>query len=114
MKLHKVEVDLNSRESDSNRNLDLSFDVRAKVQSTILELSWLLVDNPEDIQVDYFVGDKTTVFKMSCRKRSLGKILGKKGHIIDGIRNLIKSIGCKYGVRLVIEVKEISDEVRVD
>lgn len=67
-----------------------------------------LVDHPETISVSYFVGDRTTVFKVDCDQRCLGQIIGAKGKNISGVRAVIAATMARKGIRAVVEIPYFS------
>ncbi len=64
----------------------------------------LIVDYPAEVQVNIHQGERTTIFKIDCSQRNLGKILGCKGRMITSLRNMILAITARHGFRSVIEV----------
>ena len=65
---------------------------------------YLIVDHPTEVQVSVQQGERTTVFKIDCSQRNLGKILGCKGRMITSLRNMILAITARHGFRSIIEV----------
>lgn len=63
-----------------------------------------LVDQPETISVNYFIGERTTVYKVDCQQQSLGQIIGAKGRNISGIRTVISATMARKGIRAIIEI----------
>ena len=64
----------------------------------------LIVLHPEEVNVSIFQGENTTVFKVDCTQRNIGRILGAKGKNIDSMRVFVQSVAWKNGYRAVIEV----------
>ncbi len=64
----------------------------------------LIVMHPEEVSVSIFQGENTTVFKVECTQRNIGRILGAKGKNIDSMRVFVQSVAWKNGFRAVIEV----------
>ncbi|MDG0817812.1 KH domain-containing protein [Bdellovibrio svalbardensis] len=70
----------------------------------LLDFLKLIVDYPTEVQVSIQQGDRTTIFKIDCTQRNLGKILGCKGRMITSLRNMILAITARHGFRSIIEV----------
>jgi predicted RNA-binding protein YlqC (UPF0109 family) len=65
-----------------------------------------LVDKPQDVKVTETASETTVVLEISVAKDELGLVIGKKGKIINSIRNIINAIGRKNGKRVVVGIKE--------
>ncbi|HEX7674157.1 MAG TPA: KH domain-containing protein [Bdellovibrio sp.] len=68
------------------------------------ELIQLIVDYPSEVSVSVIQGSRTTVYKVDCSQRNLGKVLGSKGKMITSLRNVILALTARHGIRSVIEV----------
>lgn len=64
----------------------------------------LLVDHPTEVQISVQHGERTTIFKIDCTQRNLGKILGCKGKMITSLRNMALAVTARHGFRSIIEV----------
>jgi predicted RNA-binding protein YlqC (UPF0109 family) len=64
------------------------------------------VDHPEKVQVDYHVGEKTTVFELDIDPADFGKVLGGKGRTISSLRTIVLAITSRKGYRSVINIKD--------
>lgn len=65
-----------------------------------------LVDNADKISVRCTIGEQTTVIHLSCAKEDLGKVIGKEGRNINALREILKNISAKRGMRCVLELEE--------
>lgn len=65
---------------------------------------YLIVDHPTEVSVSVTQGERTTVYKIECTQRNLGKILGCKGRMITSLRNMILAVTARHGFRSIIEV----------
>jgi len=63
-----------------------------------------MVDTPEALSVSIFVGEKTTVFRVTCAPDNLGQIIGSKGKNIDGVRTIVKAICARHDFRGIVEI----------
>lgn len=65
-----------------------------------------LVDNPDAVQVNEIVGEKTTVYELRVGPGDLGKVIGKNGQTARSIRILANAASAKLGKRAVLEILE--------
>ncbi len=65
----------------------------------------LIVDNPEEINIEENVLDETSVnFIIHAKSEDIGKIIGKEGKIIQALRNLLKILAVKENKQVHLEV----------
>lgn len=65
-----------------------------------------LVDHPEDVRVEVEVGERETTYLLSVHPDDMGKVIGKKGSVINSIRQIAKIRGIKEGIRPYINLVE--------
>jgi len=65
-----------------------------------------LVDNPEQVDLNEILGERTTVYELRVGAGDLGKVIGKHGQTAKSIRILISAISAKQGKRAVLEILE--------
>ena len=66
-----------------------------------------LIDYPEEMQLLKTGPDgKRTVFKVRLRQSDVGKVIGKQGHTIIAIRNLLAAAATRHGERASLEILE--------
>ena len=63
-----------------------------------------LVDNPEDVTIELKEDDDLTTYIIHVNPDDIGRVIGKKGSIINSIRNIAKVRAVKEGVRVRVEV----------
>jgi uncharacterized protein len=61
-----------------------------------------LVDNPDEIEIEESSGERTIVLNVRVLAEDIGKVVGKRGHIIENIRNLVKNIASREQKRINI------------
>lgn len=65
----------------------------------------LIVDNPEEINIEENVLGETSVnFIIHAKSEDIGKIIGKEGKIIQALRNLLKILAVKENKQVHLEV----------
>lgn len=63
-----------------------------------------LVDNAASVSIKPITSGTLTILEINVDKDDVGKVLGKQGRIIIGIRTLINAIGAKNNKRYLLEV----------
>jgi len=65
-----------------------------------------LVEFPEEVLVVRVDEPDQIIFRVSMRKTDLGKLIGKGGHTIQSIRNLLQAAAEKHRQKVVLEIIE--------
>lgn len=65
-----------------------------------------LVDEPDSVEVNEVVGDKTIVIELKVAKGDLGKVIGKQGQTARSMRTILKAAGSKLNKRSALEIIE--------
>ncbi len=63
-----------------------------------------LVDKPEVVDINLIEGEKTNVLEIKADINDYGKIIGKKGKVVNSIRTLLGIVGRESGKRWVLDV----------
>jgi predicted RNA-binding protein YlqC (UPF0109 family) len=66
---------------------------------------WLL-DHPEDMHIEEVEVDRGTMIEVSVHPDDMGKIIGKRGRIIQSIRTLARAASQRGGHATFVEVVE--------
>ena len=65
-----------------------------------------LVDKPDEVEVEEFDEDGTTVYELTVAEDDLGKVIGKQGRTARAIRQLLQAASSKQHKRAVLEILE--------
>jgi uncharacterized protein len=65
-----------------------------------------LVDKPDEVVIDAKSGERTVRVDVEVAKEDIGKVIGKKGSVIEAIRLISKNCGLKNGKRIVLNLIE--------
>ena len=76
------------------------------MKDLVLYITKALVDNPEKVEVNEVVGEKSTVIELKVDETDRGKVIGKEGRIIKSIRTIINSASAKIDKRATVEIIE--------
>ncbi|MDB6172060.1 MAG: RNA-binding protein domain [Chthoniobacteraceae bacterium] len=66
-----------------------------------------LIDFPEEMVLTKTEADeKRAVFKVRLRQSDVGKVIGKHGHTIIAIRNLLAAAAARHGEKAILDIVE--------
>jgi uncharacterized protein len=84
----------------------MSDDVAAQaVEQEIGRMVRLLVDHPEDVDVETLVAGRQRILKVRVRDREVGQVVGKQGATVTGLRSVLAALSGKHRVEYQIEVE---------
>jgi predicted RNA-binding protein YlqC (UPF0109 family) len=64
-----------------------------------------LIDHPEDLQIEEVEGEKgALIIELSVHPDDMGKVIGRRGRIIRGLRTLAKAAGQRDDRAVLLEV----------
>ena len=69
-----------------------------------------LVDNPEEVKIEITEEERGTTYLIHVHPDDMGKVIGKKGSVINSIRNIAKIRALKEGIRPYITLAEPEEE----
>lgn len=76
------------------------------MKDLVIYISKALVDNPDKVEVNEVVGEKSTILELKVDASDRGKIIGKEGRIIKAIRIILNSASAKLDKRTTLEIVE--------
>lgn len=79
---------------------------REQVRQMIESCVRAMVDLPQQVQVSFSVGERTTVFQIDCPKACFGKIMGKEGKTINALRTVTLAMTANFGYRSIVQIPE--------
>ena len=65
-----------------------------------------LVDEPDRVSVMEIEGQECVILELRTAPSNIGQVIGKKGHLAEAMRTLLKAIGMKEGRRYTLEILE--------
>ena len=65
-----------------------------------------LIDYPEEMVLTVTEANKKTIFKLRLRQSDIGKVVGKQGHTILALRNILNAASARFGEKAVLEIIE--------
>jgi uncharacterized protein len=63
-----------------------------------------LVDKPSAVKVDEVQDGNTTVYELEVDEEDIGKVIGRQGRVVRGLRALVKAAATRKGTRVDLDV----------
>ena len=80
------------------------------MKDTLHYIITAIVDNPDAVAIEERDEDGILNLIISVAKEDMGKVIGKEGKVIRGIRNIMKIKAMKHDVRINVSLAETSQE----
>ncbi|MCP4417746.1 MAG: KH domain-containing protein [Chloroflexi bacterium] len=68
-----------------------------------------LVESPDEVSIEAFDEPDETVLELTVAGSDMGRVIGKRGRVINAIRTLAKVNAAKQGTRVSVELVETGD-----
>lgn len=65
-----------------------------------------LVDAPEEVFITRLEQGHNLIFKVEMRQADVGKVIGRNGHTITALRNLLSAAAARTGHQVVLQIVE--------
>lgn len=78
----------------------------SELSKLIKYMAQMLVDLPNQVDVNEIAGENTTVIELKVAKEDLGKIIGKQGRTARAVRTILNGASTKLRKRTVLEIVE--------
>ena len=63
-----------------------------------------LVDKPDAVKVTEVQDGNTTVYELEVDEDDIGKVIGRQGRVVRGLRALVKAAATRKGTRVDLDV----------
>ena len=63
-----------------------------------------LVDEPDQVRVTEAAGAHSVIFELQVAPGDMGRIIGKRGRVVNAIRALLKVAAMREGKRAILEI----------
>jgi uncharacterized protein len=87
-------------EDDEEDFEDLEPDLKGLVEY----VARALVDKPDAVKVDEVQDGNTTVYELEVDEEDIGKVIGRQGRVVRGLRALVKAAATRKGTRVDLDV----------
>ena len=77
-----------------------------KMKEFLLEIAKKLVDNPDEVEVNYIEGKNTAILELRVAPSDVGKVIGKSGRTANALRTLLAAVATRQGQKVVLEIIE--------
>ena len=81
------------------------------MQSLIETVVKMLVDKPDEVNVQAVESDQTIIYELTVGHGDYGKVIGKKGRNVSALRTILFAINAKEGgKRARLEVIDVNED----
>jgi len=87
-------------DEDEDEFEDLEPDLKGLVEY----VARALVDKPDAVKVDEVQDGNTTVYELEVDEEDIGKVIGRQGRVVRGLRALVKAAATRKGIRVDLDV----------
>jgi len=63
-----------------------------------------IVDNPDKVEINEIIGEKSSIFEVRVDPSDIGKVIGRQGRNIKSVRTIVNAAAQKEDKRAVIEI----------
>jgi len=63
-----------------------------------------LVDHPDDVNVEIYDGQKSTIVEVKVSDEDVAKIVGRQGRTIQALRTIALTVGSRFNKRVRLEL----------
>lgn len=76
------------------------------MEDLLHEVVGAFMDDPDDVFIETVETSTTAIFIVDVPLNEKGKIIGRHGSVINGIKTIFQALGGKYGKSVLIELKD--------
>ena len=76
------------------------------LHESLVRVIGLIVDEPEEIDLEEIPGRESTLFELQVASEDLGKVIGRQGRTARALRSLLAARGSRDGERYELEIIE--------
>ena len=81
------------------------------MKSLIETVVKMLVDKPDEVNVEAVESDQTIIYELTVGDGDYGKVIGKKGRNVSALRTILFAINAKEGgKRARLEVIDVNED----
>jgi predicted RNA-binding protein YlqC (UPF0109 family) len=83
---------------------DLEDELEPDLKGLVEYVARALVDKPAAVKVDEVQDGNTTVYELEVDEEDIGKVIGRQGRVVRGLRALVKAAATRKGTRVDLDV----------
>jgi predicted RNA-binding protein YlqC (UPF0109 family) len=91
-------------EDDEFEDEDEFEDLEPDLKGLVEYVARALVDKPDAVKVDEVQDGNTTVYELEVDEEDIGKVIGRQGRVVRGLRALVKAAATRKGTRVDLDV----------
>lgn len=76
------------------------------MKDLITSMAKALADEPNQVAVTELVGGTAVIYELQVAKRDIGKVIGKRGRIVEAMRIILDAAAKKTNKRAMLEIVE--------
>ena len=65
-----------------------------------------IVDDPDAVRVEEIVSDGDLVLRLHVAEPDRGKVIGRRGRMVQALRTLVRAAGARSDRRVLLEIAE--------
>ncbi len=62
-----------------------------------------IVDHPDAVEINVVPASYRLLAELHTNNGDVGQVIGKNGHVVESIRNIIAAFGGKHGIRVDLD-----------
>jgi len=95
----------NGETAEDDEELEEDFEeLEPDLKGLVEYVARALVDKPNAVKVDEVQDGNTTVYELEVDEEDIGKVIGRQGRVVRGLRALVKAAATRKGVRVDLDV----------
>ena len=79
-------------------------DLEPDLKGLVEYVARALVDKPDAVKVGEIQDGNTTVYELEVDEEDVGKVIGRQGRVVRGLRALVKAAATRKGTRVDLDV----------
>ena len=96
--------DLEGGALEENEDEESDDELEPDLKGLVEYVARALVDKPNAVKVDEVQDGNTTVYELEVDEEDVGKVIGRQGRVVRGLRALVKAAATRKGVRVDLDV----------
>jgi predicted RNA-binding protein YlqC (UPF0109 family) len=89
---------------EGDEDEDYAEELEPDLKGLVEYVAKALVDKPAAVKVDEIQDGNTTVYELEVDEEDIGKVIGRQGRVVRGLRALVKAAATRKGIRVDLDV----------
>lgn len=91
-------------DAENEEDFDEFEELEPDLKGLVEYVARALVDKPNSVKVDEVQDGNTTVYELEVDEEDVGKVIGRQGRVVRGLRALVKAAATRKGIRVDLDV----------